>query len=905
MGSSLRAPSVEKRRGPGTSAIALVALVVMLVTPLALLFVPSRAHAQPGGSVAQPKDDPNPPPPPPPPTTITAPVLKKHEGAQYPEQAIRDKVRDPVEIVLVLELDATGAVRGVTVENPQGHGFDEAATAAAKKLEFDPAKRNGQPISAKIRHKYAFAPPPSRLVGKVTKQSADTPIAGAPVTVTGANGEKRETTADEKGAWKIDGVPAGKYTITVAAGGYTQQAYEETVDPGEEVTIDVHLAREGGTLPPPPPPPGDDLEEITVRGVRPPREVTKRTLDQREMSRIPGTNGDALRAVQNLPGIARPPGLVGLLIVRGAGPQETGTFVDGTYVPIIYHFGGLSSVIPTEMLERIDFYPGNFSSYFGRFTAGIVDVGVKDPKLRKDPTSKQKAAQYGIRGLVQGDLIDARTVVQGPLGSTGWNFALAGRRSYVDVWLKPALEQAGAGVTTAPVYYDYQAILQRQFGKNQNLRLFFFGSDDRLEILVRQVNGSNPGIGGNVTFGTAFWRLQARYVAKLSDDGDELRVVGAVGKDAVDFDVGDIYFKVDSYPISNRIELSNKLANGVRNNVGTDVLLQPYVVDVRAPPPPRPGEPPGGPFGSRPPLEVHETNSLYVPGMYDELELVPLRGTRIVPGVRLDYTKANKTWDLQPRLNARQDLNKGFPRTTIKGGVGRFAQPPLPQQITPPFGTAGVKSVFTNQYGFGAEQQITKQIEVSTEGFYRQYDGIVVSRLGNVGEGRAFGIETLLRYKPDDRFFGFLAYTLSRSVRKEAPQDPEHLFNFDQTHILTAIGSYRLGGGWEIGARFRYVSGSLRTFQQYGFYDLTVGAYVPSIAYPPFNERNPAFHQLDIRIDKTWIMGDGVKVSAYLDVYNAYNQGNIEGVSYNYNHTLRTFATGVPLLPSIGLRIEM
>ena len=43
--------------------------------------------------------------------------------------------------------------------------------------------------------------------------------------------------------------------------------------------------------------------------------VTKRTLEQRELSRIPGTNGDALRSIQSLPGVARPPGLAGLLLV--------------------------------------------------------------------------------------------------------------------------------------------------------------------------------------------------------------------------------------------------------------------------------------------------------------------------------------------------------------------------------------------------------------------------------------------------------------------------------------------------------------------------------------------------------------------------------------------------------------
>jgi hypothetical protein len=179
-----------------------------------------------------------------------------------------------------------------------------------------------------------------------------------------------------------------------------------------------------------------------------------------------------------------------------------------------------------------------------------------------------------------------------------------------------------------------------------------------------------------------------------------------------------------------------------------------------------------------------------------------------------------------------------------------------------------------------------------------------VQLLGNVGEGRAFGIETLLRYKPDARFFGFVAYTLSRSVRKDGPDEPEKLFNFDQTHILTAIGSYRLGRGWEIGARLRYVSGSLTTPQTYGFYDATVGSYIPLAGFPPSSQRNPAFHQLDVRIDKSWQLGV-VKLSAYLDIYNVYNQANVEGVSYNYNSTLSTNASGIPFLPSIGIRGEL
>src|SRR5207248_5214052 len=76
--------------------------------------------------------------------------------------------------------------------------------------------------------------------------------------------------------------------------------------------------------------------DIVVKGDRPPREVTKRELTMEEITRIPGTNGDALRALQNLPGVARPPGVAGLLIIRGSAPTDTQVLVDGTFIPLAY-----------------------------------------------------------------------------------------------------------------------------------------------------------------------------------------------------------------------------------------------------------------------------------------------------------------------------------------------------------------------------------------------------------------------------------------------------------------------------------------------------------------------------------------------------------------------------------------
>jgi hypothetical protein len=122
--------------------------------------------------------------------------------------------------------------------------------------------------------------------------------------------------------------------------------------------------------------------------------------------------------------------------------------------------------------------------------------------------------------------------------------------------------------------------------------------------------------------------------------------------------------------------------------------------------------------------------------------------------------------------------------------------------------------------------------------------------------------------------------------------------------VLTVLGSYRLGGGWEFGARYRLVSGYMSTPFSNGFYDETVGTNLPIQGYPIYGSRLPLFHSLDLRVDKTWKVSWGT-LSAYLDVLNVYNQTNVDGINYDYNYTHTAPTSDLPILPSIGVRAEM
>ncbi len=272
-------------------------------------------------------------------------------------------------VALTLTIDRAGHVTDVVVVDSAGPEFDDAASSAARSLVFEPAQKNGEAIPAKIRYTFDF------------KLAAPEP---AP-----------------------EPTPAAEPQPALAAAPAATAAGTPTDAAGEAL----------------------DLE---VQGEKPPREPRSTCSAPRKSPRSPGTNGDALRAIGNLPGVARPRGGDGALIIRGSSPKDSEVFVDGTNIPMVYHFGGLSSVIPSEMLEKLDFYPGNFGPQYGRATGGVVDVGVRSP--RKDR----------IGGLMQVDLVDGRLLAEGPL-SKSTRFLIAGRRSWLDAWLGPALKSSGVG----------------------------------------------------------------------------------------------------------------------------------------------------------------------------------------------------------------------------------------------------------------------------------------------------------------------------------------------------------------------------------------------------------------------------------------------------------------------------
>jgi hypothetical protein len=152
------------------------------------------------------------------------------------------------------------------------------------------------------------------------------------------------------------------------------------------------------------------------------------------------------------------------------------------------------------------------------------------------------------------------------------------------------------------------------------------------------------------------------------------------------------------------------------------------------------------------------------------------------------------------------------------------------------------------------------------------------------------------------RFFGWVSYSILRSERKDAPGLAWRLFDYDQSHVFTALGSYDLGKGFEIGLRFRFATGYPRTPVLGAYYDAQTNTYQPI-----FGEHNslriPSFASLDARFAKHFKINrmDG---EVYLDVQNVTDHSDPEEIVYNTNYTQRGYITGFPILPVIGARLS-
>jgi TonB family protein len=841
------------------------------------------------------------------------PKLAHFEEAEYPES--EKAAGRAASVVLQIAIDDKGAVQDAAVQQSAGAAFDTAALAAVKKFSFEPAEIDNKPAPVKITYRYDFVlkvEPPQPVInfeGEIQNRSSKRPIVGVKVTVDATN----EAVTDEAGHFEFKEVPLGKHAIGISGPGLTPVTTEEELVKGQKLSVKYALEPKEEV------PEGEESDlEIVVVAPKIHKEVVSTEIKAEEGRRVPGTQGDTLKVVQNLPGVARASFGSGALVVWGAAPQDTRVYVDGIHIPLLYHGGGLRSIMTSDLVRAINLAPGGYGADYGRGLGGLVTVDTR--ALRST----------GAHGFVAADAIDAGAMVEAPI-TASTRIAIAGRQSYLDHTLSVFTKKDVNDFIPIPDYYDAQVKVTHDLGTNESIDVLGLASRDRL---TRTLPNEDPAeVKSDYTL-TAFTRLGVTYRRQFTD-GSMVVITPWAGFDHTNSEASfggtPTQLDIKSTVYGFRSVWRGRTTQAMVTTVGLDVegsrsSLQ-RVGSVTLPA--REGDITvfGQPPGDEVNADAWRTTILSVaPYAQTDIALDADR-IHIVPGARVEpyVTSANRrlpvhgdqpstgittqTTTVEPRLSASYQV---LPRLGFKAAAGLYHQSPQPGDLSAVFGNPTLGVEHSKHLLGGSTFKFTDQISLEEVVFYSTSSDLVTrseaptpvnaQALVQDGQGRAYGLQVLLRHELSGRFFGWVSYTLMRSERKDHPDLEWRLFDFDQTHVATVVGSYDLGFGVEFGARFRYATGFPRTPVIGAFVSTRRDLYEP-IFGPQNSTRIPAFVQLDLRLAKRFTMTWG-KAELYLDVQNVTDRSNPEEIVYDYRYSQKSYITGLPTLPVLGARME-
>jgi outer membrane receptor protein involved in Fe transport len=565
------------------------------------------------------------------------------------------------------------------------------------------------------------------------------------------------------------------------------------------------------------------------------------------------------------------------MLIRGGDPKDTGLYVDGVRVPLVFHLMGFTSVFHPAMIERVDFYPGASDVRYGRATSGAVDL------VSRGPEDAVREARLGADVL----LASAWTGLR--LGDDS-TFSAAVRRSWLDAALAGVaslglfgLEEGAEQV--APRFWDWQLRHDRP-----KIGILAFGTTDSLNA---RLSGEGE---GDVVYEVGTQHLHLRYDARPA--GLRLRVTPVLGTEWQRVVYNAFQDERRRYVGGGRVEILDPGATPVGWSAGVDVEAGRFEMAVTT---------------------EERSRLAREAGFFSADPYVDLRfgvDPTLVLGLRFEDLFVG---DQLPRGMPSPRVQGRMPLTRVgDADLGAFAAagvyhgwPLLDQVVGLPAGPyLALERSVSGELGLRAS---TPRLSVETSFFHRRLQNTTMTEddgtLGQ-GEGRAWGIESLLRWTRDD-WNGWISHTYGESLRREDPASAWEPSLYDQPHNLVVVMARDLGRGWVLSSRFRYASGypvpegtsegsDLLTGRGVCLTDLSAepGVDCPD---PVRGERLPAFHALDVKVSREIIFRRWA-LDAYLDVQNLYNRRVPEPVITGAIDLANPYSVGLPILPLLGLQ---
>jgi len=751
------------------------------------------------------------------------------------------------------------------------------------------------------------------------------------------------TTTDFEGNFELTGVAPGLRNIQISFVGYEPKTvFEIEVTPARPAVVNVSLK-----------PSAIEIEEAEVVGTRRPNvaeaPLSVRSLGTNEIKRNPGGGRDISRAIRTLPGVAAIPSFRNDIVIRGGAPNENRFYIDGIEIPNINHFatqgasGGPVGMINVDLVENVDFYAGAFPAARGNALSSVMEFSFKE--ARTDEWTANMVVGTSDLGLT----------LEGPTGENS-SLIFSMRRSYLQFVFQ------ALGLPFLPIYNDYQFKWTARPDDKNAITVIGLGAYDdfELNLEIADDTAATNYLDQVAILGALDVQKQWNYTQgvkwdRYCDNGKWTWVASRnmlnnrAYKHIDNDESADLLRDYLSQEIENKFRVERKLFSdaGWEGTFGGGYEYVKYNNATSE----RRFNPADGqltPVAFETDIKAHKYGAFATANrkLFDER-------LTLAAGMRLDgSTLAEGLQNPLEQFSPRFSLSYGFaPGWTLNANTGRYFQ--LPAYTILGFEEEGVRVNANGATRYLANSQLVagvrweggkRNLVASVEGFWKGYDGAPVSTLQGVplanlgadfgvvgnervtfdGVGRSYGSELLLQQRLYNGFYGLLAYTFVRSEFQTTDSDftPS---SWDNRHILSVTGGKKFEGGWEIGSRLLFSGGLPYTPVDLGSLSVESWDFYgrPLLDYSLLNtERNKAFHQLDIRIDKKWFFenwsldvfvevqnatGAAVPQPTFIDVVrNPLNGQPIPSVTQPGFYDARELdpSTGA-VLPALGLIIEL
>lgn len=237
------------------------------------------------------------------------------------------------------------------------------------------------------------------IKGVVIDKQSQTPIPGAVVQVLNSD-PLLGTITNEKGEFKIQNVPIGRWQLKFQSVSYKEKYITVILNAGKESISNVEM--EESVIQ------GEEVvvvaEQDKTKTNNKMSTVSSRVFSSEEAARYAGSRNDPARMAANFAGVSGSNDSRNDIIIRGNSPLGILWRLNGLDIPNPNHFGnagstgGPVSILNNNTLDNSDFMSGAFAADYGNATSGVFDL-----RMRKGNNEKHEfLVQMGFNGFELG-----------------------------------------------------------------------------------------------------------------------------------------------------------------------------------------------------------------------------------------------------------------------------------------------------------------------------------------------------------------------------------------------------------------------------------------------------------------------------------------------------------------------